>query len=157
MVGKKNVAHPTRLYAGADPINNIDPTGKNFTLSGVNAANVISGVLLSAGLSYAGWEFLTVGGPYMDSRKDVYLDFKRMRTPGFNKIAVQRAVIGKMTKDFSSFGVNFKPGRGNFLERTITFGGDSATIYGFGFWLHGVTYTDAILKDLSALTYRSHC
>jgi RHS repeat-associated protein len=127
------------LYGNGDPVNNIDPSGE-FSIS-----HVMAGVLIGAGVLYFGFDFVAFALPSRDSRTEVYLDFDRMRTPGFDKMVVQEVSVSRLRNNYNAYGINFNIGRGNFFDRIITYAGNHSDYYGFGFWIRGFVFTDGVL------------
>lgn len=151
------------LYSGNNPTTNIDPSGYSFLSLTFNAINVARTFIYVSTAALGLYSALAVL-PSLDDRQDVYLNFDAMNTGRFSKDKIIENIIARMNKDFNSWGVKVKKGKGRLQDREIVFGGeaglivtvgglyDSGEIFGSAYYLWGRVYTDTIVNYFFADT-----
>ncbi len=147
------------IYANNSPVIYSDPTG-NFSVMNVAIGVGIGAVALS-GASYAVHSLLN-SRKLTDRDRVVYLNFDQMAAGGYEKAALQAAIVGKMQRDFASFGVDVKVGHGPALSRSVDFGGSGGggyigyNDYGVARYLWAKVFTDTIIEAGTILRVRDN-
>ena len=160
------------LYANANPVSYIDPTG-NFSIGGMmGAVNVMNILSRSAQASYSYFggfvsQFGDKSSSIVDDRRKVYLDFSEMSIGYFDSGAVKAKILNKVKSDFSSYGVKVEVGRGTALDNKVKLLGDGVsaglphkwdaneTMYGVRYFNQGFVWTDSILQHVGRATINS--